>query len=202
MTRWSRVNIQLLKTVINKIMIRVSSLHSILTAGALMLFCAPFNAFSQCGNNNILLAGGNITPTCPGTINVTCVNAGRYARVNVVAGNIYTFSTCGATYDTRITLFNNAGGAAIGFNDDFCGLQSQVSWIASYTGLLRVLVDEYLWYDPCAHSGVCSPLSISCSPPPVPMTNDNCAGAIVLPVIENCFVQNFTANFVFLLIAM
>ncbi|MBK6476597.1 MAG: T9SS type A sorting domain-containing protein [Flavobacteriales bacterium] len=24
------------------------------------------------------------------------------------------------------------------------------------------------------------------------MTNDNCAGAIVLPVIENCFVQNFT----------
>ncbi|MBK7297724.1 MAG: T9SS type A sorting domain-containing protein [Flavobacteriales bacterium] len=126
-------------------------------------------------------------------MSVPCLNAGQYARIAVTTGNIYVFSTCGATYDTRITLYNNAGGGSIGFNDDFCGLQSQVTWVATYTGQLRVLVDRYVnFFNTCAHSGGCAPLSITCSSPPPPMTNDNCGGAIVLPVIENCFVQNFT----------
>jgi len=174
-------------------MIPVSSLRSILITGALILLCAPFNAFAQCPDNNpVQPPGVAISPPCPGTMNIPCLISGYHVLVNVTAGNIYVFNTCGATFDTRLTLYNNAGGAALGYNDDFCGVQSQVTWVASYTGLLRVLVDRYLWYNGCAHSGGCSPLSISCSLPPVAMTNDNCAGAIVLPVIENCFVQNFT----------
>ena len=60
--------------------------------------------------------------------------------MNVVNGNTYTFQTCGgATWDTQITLFNNTGGANLGFNDDGCAPQSTVAWTANYTGQLRVL---------------------------------------------------------------
>ena len=61
---------------------------------------------------------------CIGTTNVPCVQGGQYALINVVTGNTYTFSTCGASFDTQITLYNNAGGGSLGYNDDFCGLQS------------------------------------------------------------------------------
>ncbi len=115
----------------------------------------------QCTNNNTL-AGAAVTPNCPGTTNIPCVQGGQYALVNVVAGNTYTFSTCGASFDTQITLFNNTGGGSLGFNDDACGLQSIVTWTATYTGQLRVLVDLYN----CATNATCAPLAITCVAPP------------------------------------
>lgn len=117
---------------------------------------------SQCANNNTLL---NVaaTPSCPGSMNVNCVNGGQYVLVNVVAGNTYTFSTCGgANWDTQITLYNNAGGGSLGYNDDACGLQSSVTWVATFTGQLRVLVDRYN----CLNHNACSTLNIQCTPPP------------------------------------
>ncbi|MBK8500627.1 MAG: hypothetical protein IPL52_17840 [Flavobacteriales bacterium] len=50
----------------------------------------------------------------------------------------------------------------IGFNDDACGLQSTVTWTATFTGQLRVLVDQYI----CAKNAICAPLNITCTPPP------------------------------------
>ena len=110
----------------------------------LFLFAAGATALSygQCTNNNTL-TGAAVTPTCPGTTNIPCVQGGQYALINVVSGNTYTFSTCGASFDTQITLFNNTGGGSLGYNDDACGLQSTVNWTANYTGQLRVLVDLY-----------------------------------------------------------
>ncbi|MGV3637167.1 MAG: hypothetical protein ACO1NQ_05915, partial [Flavobacteriales bacterium] len=96
-------------------------------------------ALGQCSNNNTVIAGGAITPPCPGNMIVPCVNAGQYALVNVTLGNIYEFGTCDATYDTQITLFNNAGGGNVGSNDDACGFneaQSIVVWTATFTGQL------------------------------------------------------------------
>lgn len=116
---------------------------------------------SQCANNNVL-TGAAITPACPGTTNVPCVQGGQYALVNVVSGNTYTFSTCAAAFDTEITLYNNAGGGSLGYNDDACGLQSTVVWTATFTGQLRVLVDAF----PCLNNTTCAPLSITCSAPP------------------------------------
>lgn len=161
-------------------------------AGVALLLASGQHSVAQCPNNNNPIAGAAITPPCPGTVTVNCVNGGQYALVNVTAGNIYVFSTCNGTVDTRITLYNNAGGGSLGYNDDFCGLQSQVTWVASFTGQLRVLVDRYLWYNTCAHSGGCQPVDISCSLPPPPVTNNNCNTPIDLPVIQNCFVQNFS----------
>ena len=137
-------------------MVRFSACICFLLSGAA--------AFAQCTNNNVL-AGVAVTPACPGTTNVPCVQGGQYALINVVSGNTYTFSTCAASFDTQITLFNNAGGGALGFNDDACGglgLQSSVTWTASFTGQLRVLVDLYN----CATNATCAPLSIACSTPP------------------------------------
>lgn len=131
---------------------------------SLSLFCCwllVLQGWSQCANNNVL-TGAAVTPACPGTTNVPCVQGGQYALVNVVAGNTYTFSTCGATFDTEITLYNNAGGGSLGYNDDACGLQSTVAWTATFTGQLRVLVDAF----PCLNNTTCAPLVITCATPP------------------------------------
>ncbi len=132
--------------------------------GTLLASALAAAAIAQCTNNNTVITGGAITPTCPGSTNVSCVQGGRYALVNVVAGNTYTFSTCGASWDTQITLYNNAGGGSLGYNDDACGLQSSVTWTANFTGQLRVLVDRYN----CQNHNVCAPLNIQCATPPGP----------------------------------
>lgn len=85
---------------------------------------------------------------------------GEYALVNVVMGNTYTFSTCDfASFDTEITLYNNSGGAALGYNDDGCAPSSIVSWTATFTGQLRVLVDAW----PCGSMASCADLTITCA---------------------------------------
>lgn len=123
--------------------------------------------YAQCTNNNVL-TGAAVTPNCPGNTTVACVQGGQYALVNVVLGNTYTFSVCGgAAWDTFITLFNNAGGGALAFNDDGCGTQSTVTWTATFTGQLRVLLDQWTLLNPCATLATCATLNITCVAPPV-----------------------------------
>lgn len=159
----------------------------------LLPLLAADELMAQCANNNTAIAGGAITPSCPGTTVVPCVQGGQYALVNVTNGYQYTFSVCGAPFDTQLTLYNNTGGGSLAYNDDSgtCGLfslQSFITWTANFTGQLRVLVDQYS----CANNATCAQLTITCMTPPAPMTNNECAGAIVLPVLENCFMQSFT----------
>ena len=76
------------------------------TALALALMLMPGNhAFGQCANNNTLL-GTAITPPCPGSTNVPCITGGQHALVNVTLGNIYSFSTCGAAWDTQRSILS------------------------------------------------------------------------------------------------
>ncbi|HRG89630.1 MAG TPA: hypothetical protein PLW44_11465, partial [Chitinophagales bacterium] len=99
---------------------------------------------AQCTNNNTFLL--SYSPLCNNTSeNITnCITGGQYVAVDVVAGNVYTFSTCGNTaFDSQITLYNSGGGGALGYNDDGCGTQSTVTWTSSFTGVLWVLVDQY-----------------------------------------------------------
>ena len=145
---------------------------------------------AQCGNDNIL-TGATISPACPGTITVPCVQGGQYALVNVTLGNIYTFSTCtSAAFDTQITLYNNTGGASLGYNDDLCGngLQSSVQWTATFSGQLRVLVDQYN----CATNAICIPLTVTCAAPPPPVTNNNPCQAIAVPVTTTCVNSTYS----------
>ena len=122
------------------------------------------SAHGQCPNDNTYWQ--TTTPSCPGsTVASTCLFGGEYQLINVVAGNTYTFSTCGTTlWDTQITLYNNAGGGSLGFNDDACGLQSSITWVATFTGQLRVLIDAF----PCTSLSACATLTVNCSTPVVP----------------------------------
>jgi hypothetical protein len=164
--------------------------------GLCLVFSAG-TAFGQCANNNTLL-GSAITPNCPGTYTVPCITAGQYALVNVTNGNNYTFSTCGAAWDTQITIFNNSGGGSLGFNDDGAacgGLQSYLAWTATFTGQLRVLVDAYLgfpFFVGCQSNSLCASLTITCATAPAAMTNNECAGAITLTVNNACNMQSYT----------
>lgn len=120
-----------------------------------------FKTNGQCPNDNALWV--DITPSsCPGTNNTTCIFGGEYVTVSVTSGNTYTFQTCGNTnFDTQITLFNNTGGASLAYNDDFCGLQSSITWTATFTGVVRVLVDKFS----CTDQSSCMTLTATCSPP-------------------------------------
>lgn len=150
-------------------------------------------AAAQCGNDNTYWQ--TTTPTCPGTtVASTCLFGGEYQLINVVAGNTYTFSTCtGTTWDTQITVYNNAGGALIGYNDDGCGAQSTVTWTATFTGQVRVLIDAY----PCANNSSCATLTVSCAgsggggggP-----ANDNPCGATPLTVGSSCSFTGSTTG--------
>lgn len=140
---------------------------------ALSIACAVFgHVRAQCPNNNVLY---NVpaTPPCPGSTTVNCIWGGEYVIVNVVAGNTYTFSTCGgAGWDTEITLYSG-GGALMGYNDDGCGLQSTITWVATYTGQLLVLVDAWEYFlgipiSNCNANSTCANLTVACQPPPEP----------------------------------
>lgn len=106
-------------------------------------------------------------------------------NTNVVAGNTYTFSTCSSgNFDTELTLYQGAGSTPLAYNDDFCGVRSEITWEATFTGTLRVLIDRYS----CQNSGGSrtTTLTITCAlPPPTPSNDDPC-GAISLTVGSSC----------------
>ena len=160
-------------------------------------------AQAQCPNDN--------TPTSLSAINLTCnnmlqqiatgVEGGRYVAINVVTGNTYVFETCGgsdAGFDTEMTLYS-AAGAFIDHNDDACGTDSRIEWVATFTGELRVLIDA----SGCSNSNQETILSASCSSPSVctitatfsgspSACNDN--GTPSDPS-DDFFTQNITASF-------
>ncbi len=114
----------------------------------ILICCTCYFAFSQCTGGSL---AGSITPgpawSSVGTVNV---NGGTYYTFNATAGSNYSFSFCPADggnsfYDTQITILNNAGvyAGGGGYNDDYCGLQSFVSWPCTATGIYRVLVNKY-----------------------------------------------------------
>lgn len=103
---------------------------------------------AQCSGGSL---AGNIIPTTAWTSTGTTNVAGAtYYTFNGTAGNTYYFSFCPADggvtiYDTQITILDNAGTfvGGTGYNDDFCGLQSYVSWSCTATGVYRVLINKF-----------------------------------------------------------
>lgn len=112
-----------------------------------LLFCVAListdQAIAQCANDNVLVAG-NLTP--PGVSQTTTLtyNANEYALAWVDAGSNYTISTCSSSsFDTQITVYEDLTGNFVVYNDDFCGLQSTVSFTPAFCGYVRVLLDRY-----------------------------------------------------------
>lgn len=112
----------------------------------LLLFsgCFSLNAFGQCSGGT---AFGTITPS---TSWQTFGNlyAGQYLVFNGTAGSVYCFSLCSvdggsASYDSEITILDNSGNYAGGYNNDSCGQQSFVKWSPASNGTYRVLINEF-----------------------------------------------------------
>ncbi|MCK8481120.1 T9SS type A sorting domain-containing protein [Psychroserpens algicola] len=63
-----------------------------------------------------------------------------YSYTGTVVDDNITASLCGSGFDTVITVFDACDGAEVATNDDFCGLQSEVSWLSDgvTTYLIRV----------------------------------------------------------------
>lgn len=101
-------------------------------------------SFAQCANDNTLNATIDASSITTGTTLSTCTFGGEYLLItNMQSGSTYTFETCGDTgFDTQLTIFNDASGAVVGFNDDFCGLQSSVSFVSDGSSV-RVSLDQF-----------------------------------------------------------
>ncbi|MBI2968017.1 MAG: gliding motility-associated C-terminal domain-containing protein [Bacteroidetes bacterium] len=147
------------------------------------------NSFSQCANNNVLWI--DLTPPCPGSDYTSCIFGGEYVTVSVTSGYTYTFSTCGDTdFDTQITTYNQGTGVQVSYNDDGCGLQSTITWTATFTGVLRVLVDAYN----CVDQSTCMTLTVSCSPSGCPSYNHPTVG-LQNTYLGACMVSTCCANY-------
>ncbi|QNJ99229.1 T9SS type A sorting domain-containing protein [Constantimarinum furrinae] len=68
-----------------------------------------------------------------------------YSFTGTGAQEIVTLSFCngGTTYDSRVTVYDSCGGAVIVTNDDFCGLQSQVSFLSDGTSTYVIAVEGF-----------------------------------------------------------
>ena len=94
---------------------------------------------------------GEITPdsVCGNWNEVTVFGPGEYFRTPLLAGGLYSFSTCGSGIDTQITGFEGTQTAtSIWYNDDFgpdCPSSTQASftYLSTFTDHVRVNVNEY-----------------------------------------------------------
>jgi hypothetical protein len=139
--------------------------RQIFRISVLLLACfSAINTNAQCYNCGSNFPGGTFTTTSPTlTAVTTCVWGGEFSYYSVVAGQTYTWTTCGSTaFDTQLTLFQGGtcgAGAVLGYNDDACGLQSTITWTATFTGTVTLLVSRFN----CASNTVCIPLYWACT---------------------------------------
>ncbi len=154
--------------------------------------CSPNN--NGCPNDNVLY-NINATPSGVGnTVTLTNMWAGEYVNVNVCQGASYTFASCGASYDTQLTLYSSTG-TLLAHNDDGCGTQSTITWTSTLTGVVRLLLDQYTASNPCSTNSTATPVTItqntacatSCVINSVNANNMGCSG--------NDQLLNFTVNY-------
>lgn len=119
----------------------------------LAVFATVFNyiVYGQCsGGTN----GGALNPVPAATTRTMTVTNGNYYTFSVPASAcipVYLFSFCStdggsnSQTDTQITILDNSGAYAGGYNDDFCGTLSSLSWSPTSTvaATYRVLVNRY-----------------------------------------------------------
>ncbi|MBK5285726.1 MAG: hypothetical protein JJE25_10015, partial [Bacteroidia bacterium] len=120
---------------------------------------------------------------------MSCTYGGEYNTFNVTSGNTYEWSMCpadGATAgfsDDQLTL-RTTGGTNLCYSDDYCGAHAHILWVATFTGQVQVLLNQYN----CASASVCNTMVWrqaavpSCSTPTVsvsPTSSSVCGGASV-----------------------
>jgi len=105
-----------------------------------------------------------------------CIWGGERATIyNTVAGAVYRISTCGASYDTQLSIYTTAC-AYVGYNDDngpACGGTAASIDITSPGGDLYAVVHRWN----CQSENTCAPISIQLiSLPSLSTCQGNCGG--------------------------
>jgi len=112
---------------------------------ALSVSCLPLpNNGLTCGSPLTLSCGQTVTGNTAGVPNDNATSGAAVCAVGTGGQNWYvlntgaqsanvTLSACGSSYDTRISIYTGTCGAlaCVGSNDDFCGLQSQITFTAN-----------------------------------------------------------------------
>jgi hypothetical protein len=161
---------------------------------------STISLFGQCSGG---VSGGALAPVPGPAFQTMGVLTGRYYTFVVPAFSActtytYTFSLCAADggsagFDSQITILDNAGVYAGGYSDDFCGLQSSVTWVAPAPGTYRVLINDYF----CLSSGTAATLAYrrttnSGIVGPYCLTDD--AIPIAIPGYSNCAQMTAEVN--------
>lgn len=112
-----------------------------------ILFLSELLLFSNLGSAQCGFGGTNYGNVTPGGVGQTYslpnyVWGGDQYTLSAQAGCTYTISTCGGGWDSQITVFAPNLTVA-GYNDDACGLQSQVTFTAAVTGNYTIQVNVY-----------------------------------------------------------
>ena len=88
---------------------------------------------------------------------VGCTFGGEFNSFNVTMGNVYEWSMCAADGaavgigDNTLTLRNTTG-TIFCYSDDLCGLSAKILWTATFTGVVRVHLNQF----PCTPATVCN----------------------------------------------
>jgi hypothetical protein len=151
----------------------------------------PFPTFDYTFRTYSCDSGGGSYDDCSGAIAVACGDSvtGETLTATDSGGNpapdvfykftgsgtpqLVTVSLCAATdYDSAIRIFDDCDLAnELAFNDDFCGLQSEVSFQSDGTSTYYIMVEGF-----GSSSGNFS-LDVTCEDP---LPNDDCSGAIAV----------------------
>lgn len=111
-------------------------------------------SYSQCTGGTL---AGTLSPTL--SYQTQAVSNGQYYTINVSCGSSYNFTFCSdggsAGWDTQLTILDNAGVyQGYGYNDDACGLQSNVSYTSTFNGTIRLLISLYSCNNSGGSSGI------------------------------------------------
>lgn len=143
---------------------------------------------AQCsGGSN----GGALSPAPTSSYQTMNTTSGNYYTFVVPSGSCYDtydFSFCpangsNATHDSQITILDNTGtyvGSA--YSDDFCGLQSHVTWTPSSAGTYRVLVNNY----PCTTGSTATIAYKKTTPPNMTYTSSTVVDLGASANVEIC----------------
>ena len=93
----------------------------------------------------------------------TCIYGGEYAYYSVTRGNAYEWSQCSGdggscSFDGELSLWDQSGTTLYAYSDDFCGDDAKITWTATFTGTVRVLVSQWN----CQNNTTCSTLRWRC----------------------------------------
>jgi hypothetical protein len=129
------------------------------TNGTLTIYQLTDCPIEGCTNNNTYY--GDMSTAFAGDSNtLNNVWGGDYYTMDVCNGANYTVSMCGTTWDSQITLYDDATNEFLLYDDDGCGSfagASYMNFTPNYDGTIDIVIDAY----PCVSNQINGTLTVT-----------------------------------------